>query len=130
MATNQSVKRLQAILALLPEQMKAPVRAQVFSQAEVLRRAMILKVPVEPGGGTLRDSIRVEPGRNEMRALVKAGGPATTVGGYDYAAAQEWGTAKQPAQPFFWVSYRSKKRQIRTAIKATIKVALQVNWRD
>jgi len=130
MATNQSVKRLQAILALLPEQMKAPVRAQVFNQAEVLRRAMILKVPVEPGGGTLRDSIRVEPGRNEMRALVKAGGAPTTVRGYDYAAAQEWGTQKLSAQPFFWVSYRSKRRQIRTAIKATIKVALQVNWRD
>jgi len=128
MATNQSVKRLQAILQLLPEQVKKPVRAQVFAQADVLRQAMQAKVPAE--SGTLRDSIRVEPGRNEMRALVKAGGPATTHGGYDYALAQEFGTQKTPSQPYFWASYRKNKRKIRTAIKATIKVAIQVNWRD
>jgi len=128
MAANQSVNRLQAILTLLPAQMKAPIRAQVFSQANVLRQAMIARVHADQG--TLRNSIRVEPGRNEMRALVKAGGPATTVGGYDYANAQEFGTQKMAAQPFFWPSYRAKKSQIRTAIKATIKVALQVNWRD
>ena len=128
MATNQSVTRLQRILAQLPAQVKAPVRAQVFAQADVLRQAMRSKVPDDRGG--LRGSIRVEPGRNEMRALVKAGGPTTTVGGYDYAIGQEFGTQKMPSQPFFWVSFRQKKRTIRTAIKAAVKVAIQVNWRD
>ena len=128
MATNQSVTRLQRILAQLPEQVKAPVRAEVFDQAEVLRAAMQGKVPADRG--TLRDSIRVEPGRNEMRALVLAGGPNTTVGGYDYAKAQEFGTQKIPSQPYFWVSFRQKKRKMRTAIKAAVKVAIQVNWRD
>jgi HK97 gp10 family phage protein len=132
MATNQSLSRLQALLASLPAELKAPILAETFNQAEVLRREMIFRVPVREGagGGTLRNSIRVEKGRKEMRVLVRAGGDPTKVHGYDYALAQEFGTQKQPAQPFFWISYRKRKAGIRRAMKQAAKDAIKANWRN
>jgi len=131
MATDRSLRNLQALLASLPAELKAPILAETFVQAEALRREMIFRVPVsdEPGGGRLRNSIRVEKGRKQMRVLVKAGGDPTRVGGYDYANAQEFGTEKQSAQPFFWVSYRKRKATIRREIKNTAKAAIKANWR-
>src|SRR5262245_2015132 len=151
---NRSVVRLQAILALLPAELKAPILAETFRQAQLLRGSMILKVPL--GGpddkhrGRLRDSIRVEKGRAEMRVLVRAGGPSTTVGSgaggsgivarvrravsgggsYDYALAQEFGTQKMHAHPFFWPSYRANKDGIRRAMKAVAKAEIKKNWHD
>ena len=136
MPSNQSVKAFQALLSKLPPAVKGPLRAEIFAQANSLRGTMLFNVPVggEGGrrgagrtrGGALRDSIRVETSdRSAMRALVRAGGAATTVDGYDYALAQEFGTSKIPAQPFFWPSYRSKKKAIRKAIKDKAKAAIQ-----
>lgn len=131
MAKNRSVMNLQALLASLPAELKAPILAETFVQAEQLRSEMIFRVPVgeDPGSGTLRNSIRVEKGAKPMRVLVRAGGDPTRVAGYDYANAQEFGTEKQPAQPFFWVSYRKRKATIRREIKNTAKAAIKANWR-
>jgi len=131
MATNRSVKNLQRLFESLPAELKAPILAETFVQAEQLRSEMIFRVPVgeDPGSGTLRNSIRVEKGAKPMRVLVKAGGAATKVGGYDYANAQEFGTRKQAAQPFFWVSYRKRKAKIRREIKKTAAAAIKANWR-
>ena len=94
------------------------------------------------GTGNLQASIRVEPGtRSRMAALVRAGGSATTQqigtgffsafsaavrgrGDYDYAIAQEFGTSKHPAQPFFFPTYRAKKRAIRKAIRDRAKAEI------
>lgn len=123
MAVDQSVKRFQELMAALPEGVKTPIRQETFRQAALLAGQMKIVVPV--GKGTLRDSIRVEEsGRNPMRALVRAGGPATTVHGYDYALATEFGTANTPAQPFFWPSYRASKVRIRRAIRRAAKDAI------
>ena len=131
MARNRSVINLQALLASLPAELKAPILAETFVQAEGLRSEMIFRVPVgdDAKRGTLRDSIRVEKGQRQMRVLVRAGGDKTRVGGYDYANAQEFGTRKQPAQPFFWVSYRKRKAKIRREIKRAAKDAIRSNWR-
>ena len=76
--------------------------------------------------------------------LVRAGGALTTRSGagdqgfvrefaravrgkdanYDYALAQEFGTQHIPAQPFFWPTYRARKRRIRRAIKDSAKAAI------
>lgn len=129
MATNGSVSRLQRILALLPAELKAPVLAETFDQAEMLARVMRANAHV--GETTnLVDSIRVEKARREMRVNVLAGGPKTTRGGYDYALANEFGTEKMRAQPFFWRAYRSKKAAIRRALKARILIELDRNWKS
>ena len=122
--TNQSVTRFQRVLAALPKEILAPIRAATFHQAEVLRDAMKLRVH-HGFTGDLRDSIRVEQGKRETRALVKAGGAATTRHGYDYANAQEFGTEKMSAQPFFWPSYRARRPKIRREIKAAAVKAIK-----
>jgi HK97 gp10 family phage protein len=125
---NRSVQRLQAILAQLPARVKQPILAATFTQAEKLRRNMIFRVHVGTGG-KLRDSIRVEKARREMRVLVLAGGPLTTHDGYDYAIANEFGTKKLPPQPFFFVAYRANKASIRRELKAAAKDAIRNAWR-
>lgn len=56
--------------------------------------------------GGLDESVRVGPGKNLPAIVVKAGGPSTTKGGYDYALAVEYGTRKRGAQPFFHPTIR------------------------
>jgi len=124
----------------LPPAIRAPIRAEIFRQAGELAGAMKTAVPHK--AGTLQASIRVEAGtRSRMAALVRAGGRSTTQqvgtgffsafsaavrgrGDYDYAIAQEFGTSKHPAQPFFFPTYRAKKRAIRKAIKDRAKAEI------
>ena len=121
MAVNLSVKKFQRVMAALPEAVRKPIRDETFEQADELAAAQRDEMPV--GGGALAASSRVQPSdRNPMRALVMAGGPLTTRGGYDYALAQEFGTQHQSAQPFFWPPYRANKNKIRKRIK---QVAVQ-----
>jgi HK97 gp10 family phage protein len=123
MATNQSVKKLQASLDGLPSSMREAIIRATFYQASRLARAMMFAAP--RGATTdLRESIRVEQGRRPARALVRAGGPKTTVGGYDYALANEFGTAKMAAQPFFWSTYRAERKRIRHELEAAVIDAL------
>jgi len=116
MATNQSVVEFRALMKSLPENIKGSTREEVFRQAVLL--AVKMKSAVHAESGTLRDSIRVEESkRDPLQALVLAGGPTTTHGNYDYALAVEFGTVHNPAQPFFWPTYRANKVAIRSAIR-------------
>jgi HK97 gp10 family phage protein len=119
MATNQSVKRFQALLDALPAAIRAPITAATFDQASRLARAMTFATG-RARTTALRNSIRVEQGRRPTRALVRAGGPKTTVHGYDYALANEFGTSKMSAQPFFWPTYRAERKRIRRELKAAV----------
>ena len=140
---NASVSKFQRVLNALPDNVRAPIRAEVWRQAEGLRAAMSTAV-ARGETGNLQKSIRTEQGRNPMRVLVRAGGALTTRSGagdqgfvrefaravrgkdanYDYALAQEFGTQHIPAQPFFWPTYRARKRRIRRAIKDSAKAAI------
>jgi hypothetical protein len=124
MATNQSVKKFQRVLAVLPSHIQAPIRAEIFSEAAFLAEAMRIAVPRK--NNTLWQSIRVEPSARPMRALVRAGGRTTTGGSppYDYALAQEFGTEKTPARPYFWPTYRAKRKSIRRAVKVAATAAI------
>lgn len=106
----------------LPGDIRQAIRTEIFAQADELAARMRDEAPDETG--TLARSVRVEPSPKPMRALVRAGGPSTTRGGYDYALAQEFGTAKQTAQPFFWPTYRANKFKIRRRIKEVTTKAI------
>ena len=122
MATNRSVEKFQRVMAAVGPAILAPIKAETFRQAEILRGTMLLKVPANRG--RLRSTIRTEQGAKPMRVLVKAGGDATRVHGYDYAIAQEFGTQHNQAQPFFWPSYRARKARIRREIKKAARAAI------
>jgi HK97 gp10 family phage protein len=119
---NLSVAKLQAFFAALPPAMRADLVAATADEASRLARAMTYAAGRV--SGNLRDSIRVEQGRRPSRFLVRAGGPKTTRGGYDYALANEFGTQKMSAQPFFWPTYRAEKKRIRRNLNAAIRKAL------
>jgi HK97 gp10 family phage protein len=110
----------------LPEATRAEVKKEIFHQAGELAEAM--RIIVHRGETTnLWRSIRVEPSsRSPLRAVVRAGGSLTTSGNppYDYALANEFGTEKMRARPFFWPTYRQKRAGIRRAVKAAAVEAI------
>lgn len=81
--------------------------------------------------GDLVESIRHE--RTETGGqIVRAGGAATTrpvrsgvKATFDYALAQEFGTARHPAQPFFWPTYRLIRKRINSRRRRAIAKALK-----
>lgn len=74
--------------------------------------------------GDLLNTIEKAPGKHELAVVVRAGGEATTVNGYDHSVAVEHGTANMVEQPFFWPAYRAiKKRAKGRATRAIRKAA-------
>lgn len=60
-----------------------------------------------------------------MQYKIIAGGSATKKDGYDYAVGQEFGNHHNPAQPFFFSSYRAKKRQARMKVQGAINKSIR-----
>lgn len=121
--SNQSVTKLQRVFDGLTDSMRADVVFAAHYQATKLARAMTYAAP-RGVTSDLRDSIRVEEGRRPTRFVVRAGGAATTRGGYDYALANEFGTSKMNAQPFFWTTYRAERKRIRRELNKAMRDAL------
>lgn len=125
MARNLSVQQFQDLMASVPKAVAAELESAVLEQANSLAWTMRFAAPRgKKSAHQLQASIRVEDGKHPLRKLVKAGGPQTTKGGYDYALGQEFGNHHAPAQPFFWPSYRLKKKSIRAGIQKKIKDAI------
>lgn len=121
-STAASLARLRRRLARVPLEVRAAAAAQAAIEANNLVIAMKGSAPKDDG--TLADSVRMEVGRNGDRFFVKAGGPKTTKpvrdgasATYDYIFASEYGTAHQPARPWFFPTYRARRRKIRRNIE-------------
>ncbi|MBA3570570.1 MAG: HK97 gp10 family phage protein [Pyrinomonadaceae bacterium] len=129
MARNLSVEQFKQLMASVPKAVATELKAGVREEGERLAETMRSAVSVKTG--RLRDSIRVEGGRSPLSVLVKAGGAATTVEAragsgksYDYSLGIEFSNLNTPAAPFFWPSYRLKKRFIRSALSKKMKIAI------
>lgn len=126
---NESLERLKKRLLALPRAAKKAAREAVFEEAFQLANLQRRVVPVE--SGALRDSIRVEDGKHDLQAVVLAGGKTTTVaarsgqGKYDYANAVEFGNSESKAQPFFFPSYRLKKKKMRSNVNRKTRAAVK-----
>lgn len=118
------------IMAAIPKAVAAQLDANIEAEAEAMVRLMKASANEGPTGN-LKKSIRKE--RTQGRPFswtIRAGGPLTTksirksisLSGriraaaagksltYDYAHANEFGTVEMKAQPFFWPSYRLRKK--------------------
>lgn len=132
MARNLSVAQFQQLLESVPKAVADELKGTVREAGVELARAMRPAVPRGVDGrNELVESIRVEPGRHPLQVRVKAGGPLTTKEvrkgsgvSYDYANANEFGTEKMRAQPFFWPTYRLKKRPLRSKIQRRMRKAI------
>lgn len=86
--------------------------------------------------GDLKASIRIEPGSHELQRRVEAGGALTTrpvregaKATYDYALAQEFGTAEMPPNQFFYSAWRlARKRALGRVSRAVRKAAKVAGW--
>ena len=114
--------------AMVPASETAMAEANTQSAEEMLSLARSY-VPVEHGA--LRASLRQSPAERGA-VLVEAGGPATTkavrsgsTATFDYALGQEYGTAKHPAQPFFWPAYRLMRTRFRGRASRALNKALK-----
>lgn len=106
------------------------------SAAEIVSNARTLAPVDAEDGGQLKASIHYEQGPHELHRVILAGGETTTrpvrdgaSATYDYALAQELGTAEQSAQPFFYPAWRlGKKRAIGRINRAVKKAAKAAGW--
>lgn len=73
------------------------------------------------GQRSYTDEISIGQGKRTQGFSKLAGGLRVT---YDYALAQEFGTARGPAQPFFWPPYRAKKRAFKSRANRAAKKAI------
>lgn len=126
-----NIESLERKLRRIPDKIKARVKADIMlagREINVLQRSLAPR-----DDGTLVSTIRTEP-MNEpyVGALIKAGGPETTVEvrngadtEYDYTLAQEYGTEKMPANPFFWPAIRAKKTQTKRRIRQAVRKGIR-----
>lgn len=120
-------RRLRKAVPSVERHLKAANEKTADDMTGMMRRL------VEVEKGTLRASIRTEPGqRNPTAVIIRAGGPTTTKpvregadASYDYALAMEWGNSRQPAEPFFYVSVRAGKRGHKNRVNKAFRTALK-----
>lgn len=119
----KGAKALQRRLDKILMDVRAAAATEALLAALGLAEAMKQVVPVDTG--KTKSTIRVERGKRGDRFYVKAGGSATTEGGFDTATASEWGTQKEAAKPWFYPTWRRNKKQIRAGIEHEIKKAVR-----
>lgn len=135
-------RRLARKLAAMPKQARGEISAAIAKSADEVVALQKAAVPIDDG--TLRNSIRWGwggagiarqlKGDAGLAATITAGGAATTRpvrqgadASYDYALAQEFGTRKMAANPFFFPAYRLVRKRVRSRIsRATNSAAKKV----
>jgi HK97 gp10 family phage protein len=130
MATNVSVERFRRLTEEMKKEVHVNAVNELNRQAAILQQTIQAVAPVYQGpvesGGELKTSVRLIPDRSKDTIVrVVAGGTLTTrpsisAQPYDYARADEFGTQKMAAQPFFFPTYRLMKKRIIRAMKSRI----------
>ena len=131
--------RLQARLAKVPDIARAAAAKAMEEGAAEIVAEMKRLAPVE--SGNLRDSINwtwgdvpagsftiadIRSGKNagEQYATLRIKIYAGSREAY-YARWQEFGTKNQPAQPFFFVSWKAQRAKFRKRIRDAVKTAIK-----
>lgn len=129
MATNKSVERFKKLTEDLQKEVHDLAVAELNAQVDSLIESM---VAVAPRGetGNLIHSITKVAGKKDTIVRVVAGGQLTVRQGvsskaYDYARADEFGTVNMPAKPFFFPTYRLRKKKIISAMKRKITASIK-----
>lgn len=125
---NKSVERYKKLTEELRKEVRAEVIAELNKQGEDLARIIESVAPVHEG--VLKTTVRKIPGKKDTQVRVIAGGQKTVRPGvssqpYDYARADEFGTVNMPAQPFFFPTYRLRKKKMQSAVKRKITSAIK-----
>jgi HK97 gp10 family phage protein len=140
MATNLSVERFKRLTEDLQKEVHVLAVAELNAQAKDLAQTIASVAPVYQGvsltasggaiPGALKTSVRVIPGKKDTVVRIVAGGvltirPSTSSKPYDYARADEFGTVKMAPRPFFFPTYRLRKKKIIAAMKRKITASIK-----
>ncbi len=128
MAKNQSVERFRRLTADLMAEVLDEAVKELNAQGDGLVQAIESVAPVDEGG--LKTSVRKIPGKKVTQIRIVAGGVLTTRPSisstpFDYARADEFGTEKMPPKPFFFPTYRLKKKKMISAMKRKITASIK-----
>lgn len=128
MARNASVERFKKLTEELQAEVHALAVAELNAQAHGL--AELIEAVAPEHEGVLKTTVKVVPGKKDTVVRVVAGGrltvrPAVSSKPYDYARADEFGTQKMPAKPFFFPTYRLRKKKIVSAMKRKITASIK-----
>lgn len=129
MASNVSVERFKKLTEDLQKEIHDLAVAELNAQADALIETMDSVAPKGPTGNLIH-SIRKVPGKTDTIVRIVAGGQLTVREGvsskpYDYSRADEFGTVKMPAKPFFFPTYRLRKKKIIAAMKRKITASIK-----
>lgn len=122
--------RLRRRMRSIPKAVRQALRVQNAKNAAELVETIR---GFAPGDGPLQASVKNHDVTDSTRISqrIEAGGPTTTKpvregqsATYDYALAQEFGTAKMTANPFFWPAWRLKRRRFKSRMTRAAKKAI------
>lgn len=120
-----------SIFQSLSRSSRVVAAAQRAVEAEADQLVDAIRDAAPEDSGTLRDSIRQEPGDDPLSVIVRAGGtPETTRTNragvsFDEALMLEYGTSRSAAQPFFYPTIERMRDKIRSTISNTIEDAVK-----
>lgn len=130
---NASVEAYKRRCAAIPPAVRRASFAALASGAQKMGNGMKAAVPRDKG--SLANSLTLDLDEPALRATIRAGGEATTVpvrngatAKYDYALAQEFGTEKMAANPFFWPTYRLFRKSLRASVKRAMRKAIKAHF--
>lgn len=125
---NQSVQRFRRLTEELQGEIVDGAVQELNDQATQL--AQLIEAVAPKFEGKLAHSVRVVPGKRKTQVRIVAGGrltirPSVSSKPFDYARADEFGTVKMTAKPFFFPTYRLRKKKIVSAMKRRINKAIK-----
>ncbi|OYU91866.1 MAG: hypothetical protein CFE29_03180 [Bradyrhizobiaceae bacterium PARB1] len=127
-AKNQSVERFKRLTRDLMAEVLDEAVKELNAQGDDLVKAIESVAPVDEGG--LKTSVRKIPGKKVTQIRIVAGGVLTTRPSisskpFDYARADEFGTEKMQPKPFFFPTYRLKKKEMVSAMKRKVTASIK-----
>lgn len=125
---NQSVQRFRRLTEELQGEIVDGAVQELNDQATQL--AQLIEAVAPKFEGKLAHSVRVVPGKRKTQVRIVAGGrltirPSVSSKPFDYARADEFGTVKMTAKPFFFPTYRLRKKKIVSGMKRRITKAIK-----
>lgn len=129
MARNPSVERFKKLTEALQQEVHALAVAELNAQADGLVQAMEQVAPRDKG--VLVHTIRKVPDKAKDTVVrIVAGGretvrPSVSSRPFDYSRADEFGTKNMPAKPFFFPTYRLKKKKMIATMKRKIIASIK-----
>lgn len=126
MARKRDVQALMDALNSIPQHVRAKIQPDIDQGADEMVARMKYLAPDDPKttGSDLKANIRKKPAKVPLAVRVEASVP----GEFDHALANEYGTAKMAAQPFFWPSVNTTKKRVRRRIDRAISKSISEAW--